>query len=395
MIFKWLRGSVILDDQLIMEPDYDTVFIGGGPIGLYTAIQTKICYPEKHILIFEQYREYQRKHTLRIDQSVFRSDLNNPKFKIITDSFGNKVSTAEIENKFKEFALELGIHVWNKRIESFDEIINIYPSVRTIVDASGSHSVFRSKFTLDSQQKMSNHLNYLADLKFSTQYDTVSFNLWTEAIPCLTQIHHLISETVSDKNVSLHIFISEDEYRQLQPHTTFKNPIIFNPDVYDKLIPFELHESIKIWLAKRKALFGEQYESPLKLTVTDLAEYYINNVHIKYKNDVDCFIVGDAAFGVPYFRNFANGCLCANVLVKCFDPQSSPSSLKIMSPITAYQNYVWSLQTMEKFKAHGKNLKVKVAIKSIHSSQFAKQSAVSATELMESSYISSGYCAIL
>lgn len=47
----------------------DVVFVGAGPVGLWTAVQIKILCPWASILMLEKYAEYQRKHVLLLDKA--------------------------------------------------------------------------------------------------------------------------------------------------------------------------------------------------------------------------------------------------------------------------------------------------------------------------------------
>lgn len=45
----------------------DIVFVGAGPVGLWTAIQAKKRNPQAQIQVYERYTEYQRSHVLRLE----------------------------------------------------------------------------------------------------------------------------------------------------------------------------------------------------------------------------------------------------------------------------------------------------------------------------------------
>jgi 2-polyprenyl-6-methoxyphenol hydroxylase-like FAD-dependent oxidoreductase len=51
------------------RPDSPIVIVGGGPVGLWTAIQLKKRCPESHIVVYEKYLSYRRSHVLSIDRN--------------------------------------------------------------------------------------------------------------------------------------------------------------------------------------------------------------------------------------------------------------------------------------------------------------------------------------
>ena len=45
----------------------ETIIVGAGSVGLWTAIQIKKRQPNNNITIYERYEKYQRSHVLRLD----------------------------------------------------------------------------------------------------------------------------------------------------------------------------------------------------------------------------------------------------------------------------------------------------------------------------------------
>ena len=45
----------------------DVVFVGAGPVGIWTAIQIQQRCPEADIVMYERHEKYQRNHVLRLD----------------------------------------------------------------------------------------------------------------------------------------------------------------------------------------------------------------------------------------------------------------------------------------------------------------------------------------
>lgn len=44
----------------------DVVVVGAGPVGLWTAIQIQLRFPDAHVVMFEKHSSYQRRHVLRL-----------------------------------------------------------------------------------------------------------------------------------------------------------------------------------------------------------------------------------------------------------------------------------------------------------------------------------------
>ncbi len=351
---------------------YKVAIIGAGPIGLYTAIQIKLLNQKKNIIMFEKYKIYQRNHTVQINQYSFGNATNDPEFREILKNFGTSVPTSEIENKFLNFAEKIGIDIEYKKIESIEEITDKYTNLEIIIDASGSHSVCRKLFQTDNCDVVLNNLNYLVDLKYEVIGPTRYLNAWTEVPKTILNVNHLVSESVSKLSketnktqVSLHIFVNESEYNVLKDFNSFKNPIV---DLNSPYIGIDLYKTIKYWLDSRMKITNEVLnDKSFKLTTTNLSEYYATKVYTNL-NGIDCYLVGDAAFGVPYFRNINNGFLSANVLAKV----CSKFVMKLsFIPLTNrdYSNYIYALQTKEKLVAHAKNKSIEISNSLIHSSQ--------------------------
>jgi hypothetical protein len=357
------------DNTYISVKNYTTAFIGAGPVGLYAAIQIKLLNPDENIIMFERYTEYKRHHPLQLQWSTFLNSVNDKKFQQIISSFGKRVSTSVIENDFLNFAKELGIDIVYRFVSSIAEITNEFPLVTTIIDASGAHSRFRSEFNDD---KVINNLNYILDLKYQVSGKTRPLKLFTEAFSTLSSVNHMVVENVSSKdesentNISLNVFINQEEYDILSTKATFAKPIILNLEKVNDELPNKIYETLISWLKARKYYIGETevvIKDSLKITVTNLPEYYATTPHIK-KENVDLYRVGDSLFGVPYFRSINNGFLCANMLAKL--------CVNLIS-LNTYLNYISVLQTKEKLRSHMKQISYNFASKEVSKSQVFHQ----------------------
>lgn len=97
----------------------NTVVVGGGPVGLWTAVQAKIRNKNANIVIFEKHEEYQRKHVLKISKSSLKGAPKHPKLDPIIKEFTAHpmIRTSVIEGKLKKLAQELGIEIRHEAMD--------------------------------------------------------------------------------------------------------------------------------------------------------------------------------------------------------------------------------------------------------------------------------------
>jgi len=98
---------------------------------------------------------------------------------------------------------------------------------------------------------------------------------------------------------------------------TFKQPYYLH--THQHLIPKDVLETIIIWFnVKNEYAYGKRIENSEKITCITLSVYQsINFVHYDEKKEKYICLVGDAAFGVPFFRSLNNGIICSRKLSLC------------------------------------------------------------------------------
>ena len=116
-------------------------------------------------------------------------------------------------------------------------------------------------------------------------------------------------------SVTLQIFVSAAEYDELKAAGfTFKNP--GTPESISKVCP-SLSDSLDIWLEARNDQFREKRLDVTKINPVPLDVCQASNLILKDNTVGVCFaLVGDAAFGLPFFRALNDGLLCATALSK-------------------------------------------------------------------------------
>ena len=134
---------------------------------------------------------------------------------------------------------------------------------------------------------------------------------------------------------------------------SFKSP--FRIPTHSKEIGENLLESIKIWLNAKKVLKNEsRVPGSEKLSSLNLSVYQAKNVGIYDKNKA-FFLVGDSAFGVPYFRALNNGLMCGTKLAEYLSVVLDDSSkANVEKCIAGYSYYVKKLASIEISRAKSK-----------------------------------------
>lgn len=374
------RTTVPESKQSEQKPD--VLFVGAGPVGLMTAIQLKLFNPGCSILMLEKYEVYQRRHPLQLDDGSFIDTHPDPAFQELLRGLPGSIRTNELEEVLLKFARDLGIVIEHTHVKDCAALPKQYPSAKMIIGSDGSHSeVHRQVFGHEYQ--MNRTMQYIAEVKYEVEGRTRYLNKLTEVGPVTTYAKHFVAEYVGREKegktpVSIRIFTDEDTYEAMKA-ATFKSPYKLSDK--DK-IEEKLGQSIHAWLTARADIAGEKrIADSERITVTNLP-IYASKEFVKEQHGVTWFLVGDAAFGVPYFRSLNNGILCssqlANVLNAVLRGQrlEEKNSLKftsisklVQTPLEYYKSYVQSLWVREELFAQAKNVGVNILGASAATSQ--------------------------
>lgn len=306
------------------------VCIGAGPVGLYTAIQIKLYCPELNIRMYEKYEEYQRKHVLKIDADSYKEAHPSPEFQAILKDLSGMVPTSYIEERLVAFAQELGIEMVYERVDSINALFERHPDCKIFIGADGSHSLMRQEIFKD-RKKTEENLQYIAEYKYSIEGSSKELDRLTHYVGALSLTNHFVTEYIGKEKegtsqISIRFFIDEETFAEMQElGVSFKNPLslqaakeIQTPGIR------QLRESLEAWLIARGDLQGDTIiEDSGKLTAINLPIYRSEHFSEEVE-DRKCFLVGDAAMGVPYFRALNAGFLCANSLADCIAKDQSP-----------------------------------------------------------------------
>lgn len=350
------------------------IFVGAGPVGLMTAIQAKLYDPDLQILMLEKYTEYKRKHPLLLDQGSFKDTHPDFDFQRFVHQLPGNIRTNELEDALLNYAKKLGIIIEYTPVTNCQEIASLYPDAEIIVGADGSHSVVHEQI-FNHEYQIKKTLQYIAEIKYEVNGKTRELNKFTEVGPTISYADHFVSEFVGKEKegltpVSLRIFVDEKIYEKMKG-ASFKNPYHLtdiNQSLDSEIV--SLYKSIHAWIMAREQLAGEKrIENSERITVTNLP-VYASTEFAKEVNGKTWLLVGDAAFGVPYFRSLNNGILCSSQLAKSIHAKINNLSIenelslsssiykKKETPIEHYANYVQQLVKKENFVAELKNVGV-------------------------------------
>jgi len=348
-----------------MSMNTDIVVVGGGPIGLWTAIQAKIRNPRLKISVFEKYHVYKRSHNLLIDPASLDGTPNHYLLNKIVEEFRKKktVPTNGIEDKLKELADQLGIQTHYQEVTDPKRLMKQFPGARVFIGADGAHSIVHKKIFKNAFAH-SQDMQYIAEIKYFIKGSGRKLKLLTEAYKTSKLAGAVVTEHVGHVNaqgrtaVTMRIFIDRKTYEQMK-EASFKSPYTFSKNL-SKIQP-ELRKKMQIWLNAKTLLAHEKrVKDSEKITVTKLA-VYSSRSYVKDEKYRKWCLVGDAAFGVPFFRSLNCGLISGTKLAACISkafPQDH--SLPRLDILNSYNTSIWWLSSYEILKAKLKNFLLNV-----------------------------------
>ena len=316
-------------------PDPHVIFVGAGPVGLWTAIQLKLRNRLLNILMLEKYSDYQRKHVLLLNRSSFRGAVREGGFGDVIDSFTSVMRTSLLEEKLLSFAEKIGIQILIRKVDSVEELMKGFPETKILVGCDGSHSIVRDTLIKNKNPvSVRKDLQFIVDVKYEVYGKAKKMPMVKYGYPTLKLMNHVAVEYVGkEKNgrtaVTLRLIIDKKTYKNMDG-ASFKNP--YYPSTHASQIGGKLMHSITTWLNVKALHLGEvrvpgsEKVTPLKLSVYRSAEFCFNAMIPGIDRPLPTYLVGDAAFGVPFFRALNNGFLCGSMLARClFAHMNAPS----------------------------------------------------------------------
>ena len=291
------------------------LFIGAGPVGLFTAIQLKLRLNSEYFKIkfLEKYKTYQRSQTLILDPSSFDDiDIEDEDLQDFVEMMKRipKIKINDLETQLMQHALNLGIEIINDTFTSISGTLLKYPDTKIIVGTDGAHSVVRKEMSKDELVRST--LQYVFMMKYKAAVngplDSLSLYTLSKKAPA-----HLIFENVSTnqsgfKQVTLQIFITQEIFDEMRPKVS-KTYTIEELKQDCQII----HDLVITYLHMRPLSEGPTEYPSYSIFALDC---YYARYSFSFVQNTLTLLCGDALMGVPYLRSINNGFLMATKLSK-------------------------------------------------------------------------------
>lgn len=315
-------GAYFRDEMEAGSKNQKTIIIGAGPVGLLTAIQTKVLRPELEVSLVERNEKYERNNRLNLKKRSFaKIPTNDEEFTAIVKSFFGKknsvsIQTSRIEEELREKAEQLGIKLEHRKVDP-TKIENLEAAV--VVCADGAHSGCRQYLAEDKAELP---LQHIVQMSYEVEGKSKKFSNYRK-YPAMKAIGYLVEESVKyDETtgktaINVRFFVNEADYNVLKGDDK-NNPINFKTpleSIESDLLTVQLKNALHLWLNYRQER-GESSAESIKITPIGLSIYQSPKFSFDLENGRKAALVGDAASGVPFFRNLNKGVKESSLLAK-------------------------------------------------------------------------------
>lgn len=309
------------------------VIVGGGPVGMWLAIQLKKRKPLARVIVYERYEQYQRSHVLRLDHwslllyskktrdAAERAYLQALTGRSLSGLFQRAdksvyVRTNVLEEANKAYAAQLGVELCIERVSDLAGLRLRHLGCRAFIACDGAHSPLREELLGPDALDTTNLKNVL-ELKFEEHGGRGGGSSLGHTWEFNRQLQHAamdhVGKTSNDgrRPVTLRLFLDEDEYASL-PAMTFKEPFLWGQPG----LPPSVEQDIACYLAHREAATGARLLPQSGRLSKLVLSMYAARHFVVHKSDFAWFLCGDAALAVPYFRALNSGLMLASRLAQ-------------------------------------------------------------------------------
>jgi len=225
-----LRGTYIFSTQ---PPD--VIIIGGGPMGLANAWGIKRLNPDLHVVVYEKYEEYQRKHTLNMDyrqltklmQATHTQD--DPILSALLTRLRDNphIRTNELEGIFKQLATESDVEtiITTVTSEMLREMLEQEHKPALVIGADGIRSVVNTTlFPMGNQVKRT--FDHVLQLRYEVNGTEVATAINpVELYQQMAREGYIATEYVGNfaegkTPITVQIVITKEDYEALQAATS-------------------------------------------------------------------------------------------------------------------------------------------------------------------------------
>jgi 2-polyprenyl-6-methoxyphenol hydroxylase-like FAD-dependent oxidoreductase len=293
----------------------EIVFIGAGPIGLWTAIQIKLQRPNVKIVFKEKHEVYQRTHTLFLNHKSL-ADCVKDEAGIIEQLISQlksipHIRTNVLETSLLDLAKQLGIVIEHQKVDDIEnDVLRDYPDAAMVVGSDGVRSQVRNQ-VFGEENAQRSPLAYAAQIKYSVKGKAVHENQLFDTYPLLKQSNYLASVNVGKTQdgttpVTIQHFIDKETYEKLKNKATFQHPIKIFSDNVDEQLPPELLKDVKTQIGFRLTNGEDVLVDSVNLTVTELPQQRCQTTTLQ-KDGVYYGLIGDAALALSFFKGMNTG----------------------------------------------------------------------------------------
>lgn len=309
------RWSSLLQEPIDTLSTKRILIVGDGPVALWTAIQIKLLAPNCNVIVRGKHASYARNHVVILDASTLKTPLADRSviFYNMIQSIGHGISIGDLHAKFLAVAHLVGVVLLppsavtsnNLKEECLDKC-------DLLIGADGAHSVVRQTLFNNALTKTEGTL-YVVEVKYLAHHHVEKMS-GTQRYALLKTCQRFVTEHVSyDESmqisrITVRFMVSGSEFVAFSG-ATFACPWTFASDM-----PSTVVLAMKIWLGARQYYCKEERVGQSERITSFALAPYRSLCFTRAVNQKQVLLVGDAAFGVPFFESFRHGAMCGTLL---------------------------------------------------------------------------------